>query len=537
MTCTDKYGVNSRGGSRSSRAGRGPRLKLAAVVTASVLASACTTLGPDFERPQADVAARWQDADTAPLSATPAEHGDWWSVFNDPVLTDLIDRAFRQNLPLRVAALRIMEARAQLGIAVGNKYPQQQEATGGATYQSRSENDANTAAGDISFTSYDIGIDMAWELDFWGKFRRGIESAEANLLASVADYDAVLVSLTAGVAETYAAIRTFETRIDIARENVAIQQRSVDITDVRFRNGATSELDVQQAKALLFNTKATISQLQTGLRRAENALSVLLGIPPGMIRALLDNPAPIPAAPAEVAVGIPADLLRRRPDVRSAELRAASQSALVGVAQADLYPSFALFGSVGLAASSGTNTTRTGNTGVDELFDSDSVFFIGGPSFNWPLFNYGRLRNNVRVQDARLQQLLVNYQDAVLRALQEAEDAAHAFLRANEEVEFRTQAAQAARRAVDLALTRYREGASDYTTVLSTQEALVVQQDQLTAARGEVARSLIDLYKALGGGWQLRLGKAVLPEEIKAPMQERTNWGGLLDPDLEAGER
>ncbi len=224
--------------------------------------------------------------------------------------------AYQQNLGLRIAAIRILEARAQLGIAVGNLYPQQQEASGGVVYQTNSENQANTAFGDLSFTNFDIGLDVAWEVDFWGKFRRGIESADANFYSSIADYDDVLVSLTADVANAYVLIRTFEERLKLARSNVAIQQRSMEIADVRFRNGATTELDVQQAKTLLFNTQASIPRLEAGLRQAKNALGILLGLPPGDLQGLLGEPAAIPSAPDSVAVGIPADLLRRRPDVR-----------------------------------------------------------------------------------------------------------------------------------------------------------------------------------------------------------------------------
>jgi NodT family efflux transporter outer membrane factor (OMF) lipoprotein len=499
----------------------------------SLLTTACTTVGPDFQQPEAPVAESWQDIDAPQLESETVDHGQWWSVFGDPMLSTLIDTAYQQNLTLRIAAIRILEARAQLGIAVGNLYPQQQQASGGAIYQSSSENQANTAFGDISFTNFDIGLDVAWEMDFWGKFRRGIESADANFYSSIADYDDVLVSLMADVANTYVLIRTFEERLKLARANVKIQQRSMQIADVRFRNGATTELDVQQAKTLLFNTQASIPRLETGLRQAKNALGILLGLPPGDLQGRLGGPAAIPSAPDSVAVGIPADLLRRRPDVRRAELQAAAQSALIGVAKADLYPSFSLFGSIGLAASSGTNSTKTGQSGFEELFDSDSLFFVGGPTFNWPLFNYGRIKNNVRVQDARLQQLLVNYQNTVLRAAQEAEDSMTGFLRSREEVGFRAQSETAAQRSVDLALTQYREGATDYTTVLNTQQTLVEQQDRLTGVRGNVAQSLIAMYKALGGGWQIRQGKEILPEQTKEQMSERTNWGDLLAPDLE----
>ncbi len=501
-----------------------------ALIALAVAVTGCATVGPEFETPAAPVAESWQESDSSQLKRDSAEHREWWKVFNDPVLDAVVDSAYRQNLDLRIAGLRVLEARAQLGIAVGNLYPQQQQATADATYYRASENAANTVVGDLRYTDFSVGFDAAWELDFWGRFRRGIQSADAAFLSSIADYDVFLVTLTAEAANTYALIRTFEERVQIANDNVAIQQRSVEIADVRFRAGATTELDVQQAKSLLFNTKASIPQLESGLRAAENALGTLLGMPPGQVRALLGPRGAIPAPASEVAVGIPAELLRRRPDVRRAELQAAAQSALIGVAKADLYPSFSLFGSIGLLAASGADRTRTGNSGIDELFDSDSLFFVGGPSVNWPIFNYGRIKNNVRVQDARYQELAVNYQNTVLRAAQEAEDAMTRFLRSQEEVGYRADGEHAARRAVDLALIQYREGATDYTTVLNTQTALATQQDQLTAARGSVAQALVALYKALGGGWQLREGQEFVPEQTKTEMRERTDWGGLLDP-------
>ncbi len=506
---------------------RGQQVSVA--LAAAVLAS-CTTVGPDFERPVATVAEQWQDAEDPQLKVESAEFRDWWNAFGDPKLNELIDVAYRQNLSLLIAGLRILEARAQLGIAVGSLYPQQQIGTGSAIYQSASENSANTAVGDLSFTSYDLGFDAAWELDFWGKFRRGIESADASFLASISDYDNSLETLIGDVANTYVVIRTFEERLAIARQNVAIQQRSVEIADVRFRGGATTELDVQQARSLLFNTLASIPLLETGLRQAENALGILLALSPGKVRAILGEAGTIPGAARDVAVGVPAELLRRRPDVRRAELQAAAQSALIGVAKADLYPSFVLLGSIGLASSSGNGNTRTGESDFDELFNSDSLFFVGGPQFNWPIFNYGRIKNNVRVQDARLEQALVNYQNTVLNAAREAEDAMTGFLRSQDEVEYRIKSERAAKRAVELALTQYKEGATDYTTVLNTQNALVSQQDQLIVNRGDIARNLVALYKALGGGWQLRQGSDFVPQGVVEQMRERTDWGKLLEP-------
>ena len=488
----------------------------------------CTTLGPDFETPKAEIAEDWIDIEDPTLKPDADDFAEWWKVFKDPILDSLIASAYKQNLTLQVAGLRVLEARAQLGIAVGNLYPQNQQARGGATYNARSENVANTIQGDLDYWDFDPGFDVAWELDFWGKFRRGIESADADLLANMADYDDFLVSLLAEVANAYTVIRTFENRIQLAEENVDLQKRSLRITEVRFQNGATTELDVQQAKTLLRNTQATIPQLKAGNRQARHALSTLLGKPPNELNDVLDGANQIPVAPSEVATGIPAELLRRRPDIRRAEFETAAQSALIGVAKADLYPNFSLIGSLGLKSSGGTNTTRSGEDGADELFESDSLEFFGGPSFTWNIFNYGRIKNQVRVQDARLQQSIINYQDTVLTAAREVEDAMVGFLQAQEAEAFLRESVEAAERSVELALVQYRDGVEDYQRVIDTQTSLVGQQDIWTQTRGDIATNLIAMYKALGGGWQIRKDNDYVKEGIKDTMRKRTDWGKIL---------
>lgn len=495
---------------------------------ASFFFAACTTLGPDFETPDSDVSEEWIDIEDKNVTSESSDVADWWKVFNDPILDSLITSAYKQNLTLQIAGLRVLEARAQLGIAKGSLYPQLQQARGGATYNSISENSANTSVGDLNYWDFDAGFDASWELDFWGKFRRGIESADAGLLANMAAYDDFLVSLLAEVANAYVIIRTFEKRVQLAEENVELQKRSLRITEVRFQNGATTELDVQQAKTLLRNTQATIPQLKTGDRQARHALSTLLGKPPSELNDILAGVNEIPVAPSEVATGIPAELLRRRPDIRRAELETASQSALIGVAKADLYPSFSLFGSLGLRSSGGTDLTRTGKDGADELFEGDSVEFFGGPAFSWNIFNYGRIKNQVRVQDARFQQLIVNYQDTVLRAAREVEDAMVGFLRAQETEVFLSESVDAASRSVELALLQYRDGVTDYQRVIDTQTSLVNQQDIWTQTRGDISSNLIAMYRALGGGWQIRKDKDYVSDETKDTMRERTDWGKIL---------
>ena len=492
----------------------------------------CGTVGPDYQRPTADLAPEWQNIEEPGLTADTGEYSAWWGVFEDPTLESLVQAAYEQNLTVRGAAVRILEARAQLGVARGNLYPQQQQISGGIFYNTINPS-GNSTVGDLTFTRSDLSFDVAWELDVWGKLRGGVDAADAAYLASIASYDDFLVSLVADVAAAYTLIRTYEQRIAIARENVGIQQRSIQIADVRFRNGATTELDVQQAKSLLASTQSTIPRLKVGQRQAQNALDILLVVAPGQDHTALTNAAPIPSASVTVAVGAPADLLRRRPDVRQAELLAASQAALVGVSKSDMYPAFALSGSLGLRDTQGNATTTTGEEGLGDLFNGDSTVALGGGGFTWPIFNYGRLRNQVRVQDARYEQLLIAYENTVLRAAREAEDAMTAFVRSREETVFLKEAEAAARRAVDLALIQYREGANDYTTVLTTQQALVSAQDRSTSVQGDVAQSLIALYKALGGGWQIREGQALLPESTEEEMRERTHWGSLTQPDLD----
>jgi NodT family efflux transporter outer membrane factor (OMF) lipoprotein len=256
---------------------------LAALVVFVLLTSGCAMVGPDFVKPTAPEAQEWIQKDDPKVKSEAADYSTWWRVFDDPVLDGLIEAAYQQNLPLRIAGIRILEARAELGIAVGNKYPQLQQARGAYTRTNLSENAANTRGGDLVYDDYDVGFDAAWELDFWGKFRRAVESGVANLEASIADYDDVLVTLSAEVARTYVVVRTLEERLAVARENVAIQERSLQIADVRFEAGIVSELDVQQAKALLRNTEASIPRLEADLRQAKNALAILLGKLPGEI--------------------------------------------------------------------------------------------------------------------------------------------------------------------------------------------------------------------------------------------------------------
>jgi len=487
-----------------------------------VLVATGCKVGPDFTRPQATVNANWQGVRDPRLASQTAADGRWWQTFSDPALDRLIERAYKQNLPLQISGLRIAEARAQLGVATGQMFPQLQIASGSATAVGLSE---NAAAGVIPgmrhYGDFRLGFDAGWELDFWGKYRRGIEAASAALLASVADYYSGLVSLNAEVARTYVVIRTFEVLVDQARENTRVQEQALDIAQSRFKNGATSELDVAQATTLLESTRAAVPQLLIGEQQARNALSTLLGQQPGTVESLLAGARVIPRAPAQVAVGVPAQMLRRRPDIAAAEMLAAAQSARIGMSKAELFPSFTLFGSIGL------NSVVT-EAGWKNLFSPSSLFYSIGPRIVWPFFNYGRLANAVRVEDARFQQSLVNYRDTVVRAAQEVEDALAGYLRSQEALVFDQKAEIAARRSVDLALVQYRDGAADYQRVLDAQRSLLERQNRLAQTNSAVATNLIALYKALGGGWETRQGQRVVPEQTEQEMKQRTHWGDLL---------
>jgi len=492
-----------------------------------LVGTGCTKVGPNFVRPEAAVSPGWMGAGDKGVDSESKDYRDWWRVFDDPVLDRLIERAYRENLSLRIAGVRVLEARAQLGIAVGEFYPQTQQAFGFLDYNRISERSPQAAAFSTSKFTYSqdqIGVGISWELDFWGKFRRAIESANAAWMATVADYDSVLVSLTADVANTYILIRTLEKRIEIARQNVEAQRESLKIAEVRFEHGTTSRLDVEQAQTVLNNTLASIPALEAQLRQGKNALSLLLGLPPGDLTELQPGAAEIPVSPLQVAVGIPADLLRRRPDIRSAEQVAAAQSAQIGVAKADLYPAFSLSGSFGFLSSD------VGNFKLGDIFQWGSRTFQIGPSIRWNFLNYGQITNNVRVQDARLQQLLIAYQNAVLKAQQEVEDGLVAFLRARERAEYLARSTAAAKNSLDLAVLQYREGVKDFTTVLTAQQALLNEQDNLASTLGNISSSLVGVYRALGGGWEIREGRDLVPPEIKEAMARRTNWGGLLAP-------
>jgi len=492
-----------------------------------VLASACM-IGPDFKRPAAAVGSKWLESGNRSINTARnvrSDNEDWWTLFKDPVLTNLIQIAYRQNLTLLTAGVRVLEARAQLGIAIGEFYPQQQLATGTLTYNRIPLSNFNLITN--TYWADQLGAQSIWELDLWGKFRRGVQSADNSFLASVADYDDVLVTLTGDVASSYVQIRTTQRQIEIARENVERQREALQIAQARFNEGVATGRDVDQATNVLGTTEASVPQLEIQLKNAQDALCVLLGRPPGTADALLAaGAADIPKPPEQVAVGIPADLLRRRPDIRSAELQAAAQSAQIGFSKADLLPAFYLTGSVGTLA------TNAAGSSLGDIFKSNTLLFSVGPSVQWNILNYGQITNNVRVQDAKFQELIAGYQNAVLKAQQEVEDGLTLFINSRAQVEFFSTSVAAATDAFTISLLQYKEGTADFTTVLTAEQNLLQAQNDLAVARGAVPLGLIATYRAMGGGWQLREGHDFVPAPVREEMAKRTNWGKLLSPQL-----
>ncbi len=499
--------------------------RLILVVTILIFIQACMKVGPDFVRPKTAVLSDWLESQDARLTAQSADFREWWQVFKEPVLDRLIRTAYQQNLNVRIAGVRVLEARAQLAFAVGGLYPQNQYVFGNFQYNQSSRNSALAgSSAPLKYEQAQFGLAASWELDFWGKFRRNIESAEATLAMTLADYDSALVSLTASVANAYILITALEKRIDIAKQSVETQTEALRIAEARVEAGTTSQRDVEQAKTLLNNTMASIPTLQVQEAQAKNALSLLLGLPPGNLTELLKGSGGIPVPPPRIAIGIPTDLLRRRPDIRSAEYQAIAQGALIGVAKADLFPAFSLNGTFSFLA------TSAGSSRISNIFQWASRNYLAGPGVQWNIFNYGRLENNVRVQDARFQQLLLNYQNTVLKAQQEVEDGLAAFLKGQERAQFLAKSAEAARQSLEFAFAQYREGIADFTVVLTAQQALLNEQDSLTSTLGDISASLVGIYRALGGGWQMQEGMEVVPADIRETMGRRTDWGGLLDP-------
>lgn len=524
----------------------------------------CSTwsVGPDFERPVVqDMPEKWGAEDPAHPLAGNVSLDTWWQSFNDPALNHLIMRARLSSPNIEAALLKIAQYRAQYAIAIGNFFPQTQELTGTYTTEHPSGRAADAPQpGEPSqpgtIQQLNIGFQATWEIDIWGKYRRNAEAVKAALQSAHAGYELALVTLGADVAQQYFSYRMTEKQLEIAKRNSTAQKESVRLTEAMFRLGATSGRDYDQAVAMQKNTEADIPQLEAQLLVNRNALCVLLGMPPGPVAELSPGWMPettqtasgtprassVPAGPGktlppgaasnaperavqsfvplDIAIGVPADLLRRRPDVRQAELEAAAQCARIGISKAALFPSFSISGFLGFQGSD-VGAFTLGDTFTHHAFTASA-----SPSLVLPILNYGRLYNAVRAQDAVFQQSLVAYKQTVLQALQEAENAMGSFIRSRQRLTLLQQAAEAAGRSTKLALAQYNAGSTDFTTVVSAQTTQYQQENNVAAAAGNTALQAVALFRALGGGWQPQ--PLPLPKATIEAMKKRTDWGGML---------
>jgi len=459
--------------------------------------SGCVTVGPDYVAPGASVSKYWHTQIKGGIISEemgPQTLAAWWTILNDQELSILIERAMTGNLDLKKARARVREARARRGVAKAGLFPTL-DSTGSVTSSSSSKDTGTGKTSDLYSASFDAG----WELDIFGGLRRSVEAAGADLEASQEDLRDVLVSLLAEVALNYVEVRTYQARISVAEENLKAQDETHQLTKWRYQAGLSDELAVQQARYNLESTRSQIPTLRTGLEEAMNRIAVLLGEQPGKVHEELKKPVLIPAAPLKVAVGVPADVLRRRPDVRRTERELAAQTARVGVATADLYPKFSLSGSIGLEALS-----------LNDLFSSATKTVTGGSLITWPIFRGGAIRQNIEVQSALHEQALIKYETVVLSALEEVENALVAYAEEQGRRDALSAAEEAAQKAAELAQQKYKAGLTDFNNVLEAQRSLLTFKDQLAQSEGTVTSNLIRLYKALGGGW-----KSLYPDEEK----------------------
>ncbi|EHL32016.1 efflux transporter outer membrane subunit [Legionella drancourtii] len=484
-----------------------------------LLLSACM-VGPNYKEPPKQVAMHWAKKN-ASVKEKSFKDTKWWQEFHDPVLTSIIYQGYHNNLSLQAAGVKVLRARAQLAQAVGGLYPQQQLISGSYNY---------TRIGGTSFqqilpSSFDtasLGFSANWELDFWGKYRRAIQANDAAFLESLAAYDNALVTLTSDVATTYIKIRTYEEQIRITKANIIVQKMGLRIARARYNAGQASLVDVEQALTELAQTEATLPANVANLQKQKDALAVLLGTIPNGIDSVIQKSQGIPKAPSSVAVGIPKEALARRPDIHQARLEAVGQSASIGATKADLYPALSLSGAFAFSSN------NIGQSSITDIFHWANRNIVAGPSLSWPILNYGQITNAVRAQDASFQQALLNYMNVVLKAQQEVQDNITAYIEAKKAAHFLTQANTAAIKSLQLALIRYKEGETDFTPVLNAEQQQLSVQTSLVKAQGDIPQALVALYRALGGGWEIRGGDDVVSQQIKTEMAARTNWGTLL---------
>jgi outer membrane protein, multidrug efflux system len=475
------------------------KLIRAAVRTGFVLLAAGCSVGPNYQKPDIAVPTAWTEAQQNGVSARAAELTRWWGAFNDTLLNSLVERGIRSNLDLRLAEARIREARALRAGTAADQWPGV-DVSGSYSRSRNSENAFDVNTGDAEPSSFaqnrDLfrtGFDASWEIDVFGGVRRRVEAADATLQASVEDRRNTLVTLLGDIARNYIDLRGFQQRIAVTRANLKAQQEILDLTRVRFQAGLSSDLDVAQAEAQLNTTAAELPTLESSLKQAAHRLDVLLGAQPGALWDDLAKESPVPALPAEVLVGLPSDLLRRRPDIRSAERQLAAATAQTGAAVADLFPKFSLTGRAGLQSIS-----------ASDWFTGPSRFWSIGPTIRWPIFDAGRIRANIAVRNAQQEQALAQYEKTILVALEDVENSLVNYSREQERYRTLRDAVAANRRAVAMSNELYLRGLVDFLNVLDNQRSLFASESSLAQSEATMATNLVALYKALGGGWQTK---------------------------------
>jgi NodT family efflux transporter outer membrane factor (OMF) lipoprotein len=465
-------------------------------------------VGPEHCIPPSTVAPEWSHVSSAGITADPPDALAWWVLFNDPLLNEYVLRSANQNLSLGAAAERIAQARAQRGVARGGLFP---DVNANASYTRADISDnASPFGSSATIPPFDLwlaGFDAAWEIDVFGRVRRTIEAATADIGVAAEARNDLLVTLLGDVATNYVQARTLQQRIEVARSNIQLQSATLKLAEDRFSLGAVGELDVFQARSNLNRTEAAIPLLERDLEITINRLAVLQGLTPGQVLPGLEESRPIPDPPQTIAVGIPINLLRQRPDVRQAERALAAQAARIGIATADLYPRFSLAGTFTVDA-----------TEIEDWFTGESIAYRVGPSVIWNILNFGRVRSNIAVQEALWRELAFNYRQIILDAAEEVENAISGYVHNRESAIELDEAVIAARQAAELAEFQYRQGATDFQRVLDAQRFLTELQDQSVQARGQVVVSLVALYKALGGGWQPAAW--VVPAPVGAIVEE-----------------
>ncbi len=468
--------------------------RMSLVVAVLCLSLAGCAVGPKYKRPSTVVPQQWSvEPARGTTSREPAEK--WWSSFHDPEFEKLVERAINANLELKLATARVAEARAVRGVSRSGLFPSV-EASASATRNRQhvfapAPGDGSPVFASIEFSNFQGGFDAAWELDVFGGVRRGLQAATADAVAAAEARRNVLVTVLGEVGRSYAELRGFQLRLDIAEKNIRIQQDTLDLTKARSAAGLATELDVARAAAQLETTRSAVPTLQSGIEISIHRLSVLLGQEPGALRAELSPSAPLPLTPPDVPVGLPTELLERRPDIRQSEAQIVAATARVGEAKANFFPRFQLVGSAGRQA----NQLHDITLGIGN-------FFSAGPSISLPIFTAGRIRSQVRIQDARLQQAVIGYRSAVLSALEETENALVQYSDEQTRSERLEAAVKSNQEAVHLSSELYRAGLTDFLAVLDAQRELYANEDLLAQSRTAQTVNLIALYKALGGGWQ-----------------------------------